>query len=265
MSTGGGSHLTQQYSVQKTFDKVFTTRVYQGSQGAIESLIGGYSVGEPHGSDGVTTAVSLRRLNGGVCEATIQSAVYIKKALYGCDFHQLSKPTITFRFPGENDSIVNERAHRIRGWEALRDANRMPEYLDFKFIKYDDANNEIGTGYLSGGDSGCGANTLAIAQKIMRGQEVYSVYYPVLTCTRTSFDGFGNFDDIGHQCSPGGAGGGWKAHGPTSTLTSITGTKTYWVKTADNVTTNSDGSVTRREQWTGMDDVDADFYPKQGW
>ena len=57
MATGGGSHLTQQYSVQKTFDKVFTTSVYQGSQGAIESLIGGYSVGEPHGSDGVTTAV----------------------------------------------------------------------------------------------------------------------------------------------------------------------------------------------------------------
>lgn len=33
-----------------------------------------------------------------------------------------------------------------------------------------------------------------------------------------------------------------------------------WIKTADTITTNTDSSFTRREQWTGFDELDIDLY-----
>ena len=267
-TTRGAAHKSQQKTVTKSFDRISTIETYQGDEANIESLIGSYSIGQQvsdsvFSDKAIVTSISSRRLNGKVCEASIQKTQFIKKAVWGIDFHALSKPTITFRYAGENDETVNARAHRIRGWEALRDANRMPEYLEFKFIKYDDEHEEIGVGDLSGGDTGCGTKTLKIAQKIMRGQETYMVYYPVVTCTRTSSDPFtDDLNTIGTQCQPN-MRNGWTSQGDAGQITAALKTKQFWVKTADNIVTNPDGSFTRREQWTGMDDLDKDFYPER--
>lgn len=264
-STHGTKHLTASLSLSRTFDRQVTTETYQGDQDDIKSYVEGLSVGDytsKWGRDAaIITGISMRRLNGKVCEATIQSTKIIKVAIWGFDFHQLSKPTITFRYNGETDATVNVRAKCIRGWEALRDANRLPEYMDFKYIKYNEANEEIGVGNLSDQAAG-GANTLSIAQKLMRGQESYNVYYPVITLTRTSDDPFtDDLGAIGHQSRPSTKASGWKTHGNPAQIEAILALKAYWVKTADNIGTNPDATFTRREQWTGMDDLDKDFYP----
>lgn len=263
-TTNGKKHLSQSLSKSKSFDREVKTETYQGDQDVIEEFLSTLQIGDytSKKEGALVTGIQMRRLNGKVCEATVQSTKFIKKAIWGFDFRALSKPTITFRYAGENDDTVNARAHRIRGWEALRDANRLPEYLDFKFIKYDDDNEEIGTGDLGGSDTGCGPNTLAIAKKILRGQEVYNVYYPVITLTRTTDEPFtDDLESIGKQSTPSVKMAGWVAHGNPQQAQAFIKLKAYWVKTADNIVTNPDGSFTRREQWTGMDDLDADFYP----
>lgn len=263
-TTGGSRHLTQTLTKSKSFDREVKTETYQGDQDAIEAFLGTLQIGDytSKREGALVTGIQMRRMNGKVCEATVQSTKFIKKAIWGFDFRALSKPTITFRFPNETDQTVNERAHKIRGWEALRDANRLPEYLDFKYIKYDEDNEEIGTGDLSGGEPGCGQNTLSIAQKILRGQECYNVYYPVITLTRTTDEPFtDDLESIGKQSAPTVKMSGWTAHGNPQQAQAFIRLKAFWVKTADNIVTNPDGSFTRREQWTGMDELDKDFYP----
>lgn len=263
-STQGKQHKTPTRSTAKSFDRDVLTEVSQGDQAVIEAYLETLAIGQYTSKKNgfMITGASSRRLQGGkVCEATVQSTKFKKKAIWGFDFHALSKPTITFRYPGEDDATVNLRAKCIRGWEALRDANRLPEYLDFKYIKYDENNEEIGLGSLDDAVAG-GANTLKIAKKILRGQETYTVYYPVITVTRTSDEPFtDDLTSIGKQCTPSLKSSGWTPHGNPQQALAFLSLKAYWVKTADNIITNADGSFTRREQWTGMDDLDADFYP----
>ena len=264
----GEIHESQGLTIARLFDRQVTSHVFQGDESSAMSYIGDLQVGDYNskrafGEDAqLVTGVNMRRLNARICEATVQTSKFLKRAVWGVGFHQLSKPTITFRYPGETDETVNLRAHRIRGWEALRDANRLPEYLDFKCISYDDENNEIGTLELGGNAQGCGPNTLAIAKKLLRGQESYNVYYPVLTCVRTSDEPFTeDLGTIGRQCTPGAHMSGWTIHGNPGQLQAALRLKAYWVKTGDDISTNTDGSFTRREIFTGMDDLDKDFYP----
>lgn len=266
--TNGNRHESQGFSITRQFDRQISSKVFQGDQSQIQAYVEGLQVGDYNHKESITespqlvTGVNMRRMNAEICEATVQTTKFLKRAVWGFDFHPLSKPTITFRYPGETDATVNLRAHRIRGWEALRDANRLPEYLDFRCIIYNSENEEIGTAKLdSTSTEGCGPNTLAIAQKLMRGQDTYTIYYPVITCTRTSDEPFtDDLDSVGKRFTPS-IGAGWTTHGNPDQLKAVLALKAYWVETGDNIATNIDGSFTRRQVWTGMDDLDKDFYP----
>ena len=259
-TTHGNRHLTSTMSVNRSFDRTVTTQTYQGSQDQIESFLATLNIGEytsKFGDKGMYTAVSMRRLPGGkVCEATVQTTKFIKKAVWGVDFHQLSKNILTFTFPGETQAQLDARVTKIRGWEVLRDRNQIPDYLAYKYITYNEQGEEMGVAALTGND-------LEIAKKIQKGIQTYNRYYPTITLTRTSDEPFtDDLGSIGKQSTPSIKGGGWTTHGNSDQVKAALSMMKYWVKTADNIITNPDASFTRREQWTGMDDLDQDLYPR---
>ena len=99
--------------------------------------------------------------------------------------------------------------------------------------------------------------TLALAEKILKGVEYYSVYTPVLTRTSVVANlagiSLGGVGKIGAPTSSGSAAG-------NVNLSTLTALAKEWLKTADRLQGAIDGTFQRVEQWTGADKWDPDLY-----
>jgi hypothetical protein len=169
---------------------------------------------------------------------------------WGFSFAEVSKPVKTWLALklGNDTAQVQRELSKIDLWEQQKSEGPtgMQNYLNFKY----DGTNEL-TGY-----------TLELAKKMQRGIESYSIYMPVATCRRMQnrpfTDGLG---DIGKYrvglVSP-----SEQIESNRGQLEAIAGLKAYWLKAGDDITQNSDGTLSRVETWQGLDDIDKDLYPK---
>ena len=136
--------------------------------------------------------------------------------------------------------------NKIDLWE-LQKANGGQGISNYLAFRYDDTNAMTG-------------DTLKLAKKIAKGIESYSIYTPVATCRRTQTSPFTDgISDIGKYTT--------NLQSPADQLpinlgqlAQFASMRPFWLKTTDEITPNSDGTLSRTEQWTGYDDIDTDLY-----
>jgi hypothetical protein len=244
------SRKTQQQRIDFNFETETRTETWQGSFDELNSMIDRISMTGPAAGDGVYTGAALTRREGG--RGTLELAVKVLNGYswWGFSFAEVSKPIKTWLALklGNDTAQVQRELSKIDLWEQQKSEgpSGMQNYLNFKY----DGTNEL-TGY-----------TLELAKKMQRGIESYSIYMPVATCRRMQnrpfTDGLG---DIGKYrvglVSP-----SEQIESNRGQLAAIAGLKTYWLKAGDEITQNSDGTLSRVETWQGLDDIDKDLYPQ---
>ena len=257
-----GIHFTAPLRVVHLYDRVRATARLQGNVEELNrnmaatpfgdiSMFNDFCEGTNIAPDDIlTTGGALNRANGGSGELELEITGFRKVCVFGYDFTVVSKPIMAFRYNGETNEQVNERARKLQAWQDMRGQSQYNmEYTEFQYY---DGNKNLHS--LTGHD-------LDIAKKIVHGIESFDMYIPVITCTRTSAHAFTDkLNYIGHPDTPA-VPAGWSCHGDPGQLASYVSIKPQWVKTADVISTNPDSSFTRREQWTGVDELDYDLYP----
>lgn len=247
-------------TISKQADLKTTTVVYRGawdslSQAAKDLKVG--TTGMQNSSAGgnslpgfnpqreyIAGVVATRQQGGlGTLQVTLSARDEIET--WSLDFLEVQKPIINWHFDKENGPDIGQ----LRKWQRL-------ESVDGAWEAYSNFLTEVGDeGSKLTGD------TLALAEKIYKGVEYFSVYTPVLT--RTSV--VPNLEKI----ELGGIGtiGAPSANNPAGGLniSSLTKLAKAWLKTADRLQGAIDGTFQRVEQWTGADKWDPDLYgPSEG-
>lgn len=243
------AHLTQQERIDFNFEAETRTETWQGSFDELNRMIDGMSMGGPATDDGVYTGAALTRREGG--RGTLELAVRILNGYswWGFSFSEISKPVKTWLATKIQDRAVLARElNKIDLWESQKDMGQagIENYLNYRY----DSTHPL-TGH-----------ALTLAQKIVQGIDSYSVYTPVATCRRTQNEPFTDgLNSIGRYVtrlvSP-----SQQVPANAGQLAAIAGMRPYWLKTSDEITQNSDGTLSRTETWTGYDTIDADLYEK---
>ena len=262
----GNLHETSTLTIQHLYDRVVERFRVEGNftdictgmnelkfgDEASDPFIDGTNV--PGIGNAVVTGVSGVRANGNSGFADVELTAFRQVCIFGFDMTCVSKPIMSFRYNDETDEQVNDRAKVLQAWQSLRDQSQWNEdYVEFSY-RLPGVDGSSVVHKLQGRD-------LEVAKKIVRGIESFDMYYPIVTCTRTSPIPFtDDLDYIGHKDTPR-VPNGWDCHGDYAQLLAFVATKDTWVRTADNIITNADSSFTRRTQWTGVDALDYDLYP----
>ena len=243
------AHLTQQERIDFNFEAETRTETWQGSFDELNRMIDEMSMGGPASGDGVYTGAALARREGG--RGTLEIAVRVLNGYswWGFSFSEISKPVRTWLATKiTNKTTLASELNKINLWEAQKDMGDagIENYLNYRYDS---------THALSG-------DTLKLAQKIVQGIESYSVYTPVATCRRTQNTPFADgLNSIGKYVT--------SLVSPTEQvpanagqLAAIASMRPFWLKTSDEITQNSDGTLSRTETWTGYDSIDVDLYEK---
>lgn len=262
----GSLHESQSLTIQHLYDRVVERYRVEGSFPDICTEMNNVKFGDwtsdpfldgtnvPGIGDAVVTGMSAIRTNGNSGFTDVELTAFRKVCVFGFDMTCVSKPIMSFRYAGEDDEAVNARAKKLQAWQSLRDQSQWNEdYVEYSY-RLPGVDGSSVVHQLTGRD-------LEVAQKIVRGIESFDMYYPIVTCTRTSPTPF--IDDlnyVGHPDTPK-VPEGWDCHGDYGQLLAFVAMKDTWVRTADNITTNPDSSFTRRTQWTSVDVLDYDLYP----
>lgn len=243
------AHLTQQERIDFNFEAETRTETWQGSFDELNRMIDGISVGGPATGDGVYTGAVLSRREGG--RGTLELAVRILNGYswWGFSFSEISKPVKTWLATKiSNRDVLNAELAKISLWEDQLNRGEDGQANYYKF-RYDSTHSLTG-------------HALTLAQKILQGIDSYSVYTPVATCRRTQNEPFTDgLNSIGKYVtrlvSP-----SQQVPANAGQLAAIAGMRPYWLKTSDEITQNSDGTLSRTETWTGYDTIDADLYER---
>jgi hypothetical protein len=243
------AHLTQQERVDFNFETETRTETYQGSFDELNSLIDGIAMGGPAEGSGVYTGavLSRREANRGTLEVTMK--ILNGYSWWGFSFQEISKPVKTWLATKitNTDTLAAELA-KIDLWENQKNMGGagLSNYLN---LRYD------GTHQLTG-------FTRSLAEKMLQGVESYSIYTPVATCRRTQntpftdgLDSIGKYSTSLTSPTP-------QVPGNEGQLAAIAAMRPYWLKTSDDITQNSDGTLSRTETWTGYDKIDTDLYER---
>ena len=243
------AHKTQQERIDFNFEAETRTETWQGSFDELNRMIDEMSMGGPASGDGVYTGAALARREGG--RGTLEIAVRVLNGYswWGFSFSEISKPVKTWLATKiTNKDALKAELGKLSAWEDQ--LNRGDAGIDnYQNFRYDS------THQLSG-------NTLKLAEKIVQGIESYSVYTPVATCRRTQNTPFTDgLNSIGKYVT--------RLVSPTEQvpanagqLAAIAGMRDFWLKTSDEITQNSDGTLSRTETWTGYDSIDVDLYER---
>lgn len=251
-----GTIETFPQTVSKQSDLKTTTVVYRGDWKELAEIAEGLKVGTTgknnsssagnliqgfnEGNEYIAGVVATRQQGRlGTLQVTFSARDEIET--WNLDFLEIQKPIINWHFGQENGPDIP----LLRKWQRL-------ETVDGAWDAYNNFLTEVGdeSSKLTG-------ETLALAEKILKGVEYYSVYTPVLTRTSVVTDlagiSLGGVGKIGAPTSSGSAAG-------DVDLSTLTGLAKEWLKTADRLQGAVDGTFQRIEQWTGADKWDEDLY-----
>lgn len=243
------AHQTQQERIDFNFETETRTVTYQGSYEELNRMIDNIAMTGPESGNGVYTGAVLTRREGGRGVLEVAGRVLNGYSWWGFSFSEISKPVKTWLATkiSNRDALATE-LNKIDLWESQKNMGEagISNYLNFRY----DNTHEL-TGY-----------TLKLAQKMLEGIESYSVYTPVATCRRSQNKPFTDgLNSIGKYVT--------QLISPTEQvpanagqLAAISGMRNYWLKTSDEITQNSDGTLSRTETWTGYDSIDADLYER---
>lgn len=242
-------HLTQQERIEFNFESETRTETWQGSFDELNAMIDNIAMTGPASGDGVYTGATLSRREGnrGVLELAVK--VLNGYSWWGFSFSEISKPIKTWLATKiTNPDTLATELNKIDLWENQKNLGSagLANYLNFR---YDNTHELAG-------------DTRKLAQKMLQGIDSYSVYTPVATCRRTQNKPFTDgLNSIGKYVS--------RLTSPTDQvpanagqLAAIAGMRPVWLKTSDEITQNSDGTLSRTETWTGYDTIDADLYQR---
>ena len=243
------AHRTQQERTEFNFETETRTETWQGSFEELDAMVTDIAMTGPARDSGVYTGASLTRREGG--RGTLEIAVKILNGYswWGFSFSEISKPVKTWLATKIADkTILARELNKLDLWEAQKDMGQagIDNYLHFRY----DATHKLE------------GDTEKLAQKIAQGVESYSIYTPVATCRRTQNEPFTDgLNSIGKYVtrlvspSP-------QVPANAGQLAAIAGMRTYWLKTLDEISQNSDGTLSRTEAWTGYDTIDVDLYER---
>lgn len=258
-------HQTAPMRVVHLWDRVRATSRYQGDWSELNdymaSLTYGMQVEGPEketiakyvpADQIILTGGGVNRMNGEVGEMEVEITGFRQVCSFGFDFTPVSRPILCFRWNGESNEAVETRVQNINMWQDSRNLDRVTE-TEYRNFQYYTGDRSEGVKQLTGHD-------LDLARKILRGVESFDQYIPVITRTRTSAVAFtDSLNAIGHPDTPS-VPGGWETWNENQLLAAVA-LKATWIKTVDVTQMNPDSSFTRREQWTGFDELDIDLYP----
>lgn len=252
------------FRIERSIEGASVTETYHGPFKECLELVKNIDLGYLINSevfDGFSerfSSVSVSRQNAGRAQLDFTTKEIPRLSWWSLTFSELSKPISTWlaeKMRKDNptdetieDTIATELG-KIRLWQGLESSNP-GAYMAYK---YD------GTTALEG-------TTLALAKKIRKGEESYSIYAPVVTVTRTAVDGFSDrLNEIGAYYK----GplnkifnlGSWPPANE-SQFNAMKSLKPVWFKTSDAIQQNTDQTVTRTEQFQGLDWIDEDLYPE---
>lgn len=241
------AHITQVERKEFNFESETRLETWQGSFDELDRMIDGIAMSGPAAGDGVYTGATLSRREGGRGQLEIAMKVLNGYSWWGFSFSEISKP--------------------VKTWLATKITNR--DTLDAELVKIDlwERQKELGSKgmdnykkFIYDGENELTGDTKTLAQKILQGVESYSVYTPVATCRRTQNEPFTDgLNSIGKYVrrltspSP-------QVPANAGQLAQIAGMRSFWLKTSDEISQNSDGTLSRTETWTGYDSIDADLY-----
>lgn len=243
------THQTQQERIEFNFEAESRTVTWQGSFEELNRMIDEIAVGGPAKDDGVYTGAALTRREGGRGTLELVGKILNGYSWWGFSFAEISKPVKTWLATKITDrDVLARELNKIDLWESQKTLGESGQRNYFNF-RYDNDNRLEGY-------------TLKLAEKMLQGIESYSVYTPVATCRRTQNEPFTDgLDSIGKYVT--------RLASPTEQvpanagqLAAIAGMREYWLKTSDEITQNSDGTLSRTETWTGYDSIDADLYER---
>lgn len=242
-------HQTQQQRIDFNFESETRTETWQGSFDELNAMIDNIAMTGPASGDGVYTGATLSRREGD--RGTLELAVKLLNGYswWGFSFSEISKPIKTWLATKiTNRDVLMAELGKITLWEEQLNMGPTGQenYRKFRYGNTDSQKLE--------------GHTLSLAQKIINGIDSYSVYTPVATCRRTQNRPFTDgLNSIGKYVT--------RLASPTEQvpanagqLAAIAGMRSYWLKTSDEITQNSDGTLSRTETWTGYDTIDVDLY-----
>ena len=243
------AHDTLQQRVDFNFESETRLETLQGSYEELDAIVDNIAMSGPATGAGVYTGATLTRREGGRGTLELSVRVLNGYSWWGFSFSEISKPVKTWLATKitNRDTLISELG-KIDLWESqlnLGDAGRENYYN----LRYDSTHRLEG-------------DTKKLAEKILNGIESYSVYTPVATCRRTQNEPFTDgLNSIGKYVtrlvspSP-------QVPANAGQLAAISGMRNIWLKTSDEITQNSDGTLSRTETWTGYDTIDGDLYER---
>lgn len=243
------AHITQQERIDFNFENETRVETWQGSFDELNKMITGIAMTGPAYADAVYTGATLSRREADRGTLEIATKTLNGFSWWGFSFSEVSKPVKTWLATKiTNTDVLAEELGKIDLWEAQKSMGSagLSNYLN---LRYDNV-HEL-TGY-----------TEALAEKMLQGIESYSVYVPVATCRRTQnkpfTDGLGSIGKyVTALTSP-----SPQVEANAGQLAAIASLMPYWLKTSDEITQNSDGTLSRTETWTGYEKIDADLYQR---
>ena len=207
----------------------------------------------PEGVSGPVASFALSRVQGATGELTITSTTQAGLdsmtggvVFVGIDMAAVSKPIESWNGGDEGEPDLA----KLAVWKEYRDKGDMESYVAYKC-----GDNETLTG-----------STLTLAMMIReQGINSYTLHYPVLTASKTMIHHDGNNVGVGldkvftlDQMKRF-IGGERYANARADIFATLPPDK-MWLMTGDRVTVNVDGTITRIEQWTGVDAVNTSLY-----
>lgn len=243
------AHQTLQQRKDFNFENETRVETWQGSFDELDRMIDGIAMTGPSSGDGVYTGATLSRREGGRGVLELVVRVLNGYSWWGFSFSEISKPIKTWLATKitDTDTLATE-LNKIDLWENQKNLGSagLTNYLNFR---YDNANRLTG-------------DTLKLAQKMLQGVESYSVYTPVATCRRTQnrpftdgLNSIGKYVPQARLVSP-----SPQIPANEGQLAAIRRMRPFWLKTSDEISQNSDGTLSRTESWTGYDTIDTDLY-----
>ena len=242
-------HETTPLTVDHSLTESVITRTFQGDFEELDSLASSYSITQKVDNYGILTSLRLTRVNAGRGQLEMVCKQIDTRATWGFSFSEISKPIRTWlALKIQDQATLDNELLKIDLWEQQKTIGKsgMNNYLKYRYTD---------TQSLTG-------DTLKLAKKMRQGIDSYSIYTPIATCTRLSGEAFTDgINSIGkYTTSLPGNGPSFESN--SGQLAAFSGLRPYWLKTGDDISGNSDGTLTRRESWMGLDKIDEDLYSR---